>query len=340
MESKKTNFVKISLILMLVGIVLMVIGFLLGPKSGIYLYKNGISFDDRELVTIKESDLDIFTSIDISSNYSNIEIIESDSYGLEIRTIDNVKWSIENDSLKIDYSKKSIKKFFSLDLSNFFRENEYIKVYLPKGALLDSLKIDADAGNININNIPINDIYIDSDFGDITINNLKTINMSVANNAGNLTCKKIDAEQIILNSDFGDMSLKDINTNSINIESNAGNVTLNNCNTKNLSVQSDFGNVSANNIVSTITDVTVNAGNITLDGDFLGNTKLKADFGNISFNTKQDKSYYTYNFSVDFGNVSIDGKKVSHITSSSSVSSDSVLDVSVNSGNIGVYFKK
>lgn len=342
MENKKTNFIKTCLILIVIGLILMMLGVALGAKSGWYVYKDGIRIEDREITVIKENDLGSFTNINIDCDFSDVKIIEGDTYAIDIRTSDKIEWSIENDILKISSSSEQSPRLFSMDLGFFNRnfENEYIKVYVPKEIALGSLNIDLSSGNLDIRNVSVDKVLTNCAFGNVDINNLISKNITLSCNSGRLNGNNISSELIELNNDFGDIDFKHVTTKTFNIKSNAGNIDLNNCTSENTTIENDFGDIDTNNLTSTITTVNLEAGHATIYGNFLGNTKIKSSFGDIDFYSDQIESYYKYNASTSFGNIKVNNQKVSNPAFSNNSVSEVLLDISNESGNIDLRFNK
>ena len=117
-------------------------------------------------IFVNEKNLEDFSSIEISSNEENVNLIPSDSYGLEICTCEKVStptWSLKNNKLTIETIHK-----FNLFSFSFPGEPMYINVYYPKSDF-KSVLIKSVSGNININFNTCENATFSSTSGDITV---------------------------------------------------------------------------------------------------------------------------------------------------------------------------
>lgn len=336
----------IVLLLIVVGIVLMIMGFGLGAKHGIYVDKTGIHIMDDEKREMKK-DLEEIKSIRIDSKYVDIEICESNKYYLEIvRYGEQIKidWELNNKELEISEKYNDGFKLFNIDLG-FINgiKRSYIKIGVPKDESLEDIFIKSNSGDIIIKHLDTNNIKIDNKYGKIEIdnNNNKSENIEIKNNSGDILLKNIESEIIILENEYGDIKLNNVYTKDSNIQLNSGRINLEDCISDKLIANSKYGNIQLKNVQIGVSDLELNSGQLDINGILLGDTNIKSKYGKININTKQPLEYYTCDFNTKYGNIKVNGDKNKddgkYVTTNNG---EYLLKIEANSGNIIVNFDK
>lgn len=197
---KLKNIVKITLIAMVIGLILTIAGCSINK---------GFSFDstvDTNIINISsiESEnekLDKFVNIDIESEVSNIKIIPSDEYKIELKYIKDesiVNYEVKDNTLKI--KQENLKKVNNnMDLLK--DEYNLIKIYVPKGFVMENINIVSNVGNISLDEINSNILSASCDVGNIEIKDTN-INkkLNISNDVGNIEVSgKIYGESNIKN---------------------------------------------------------------------------------------------------------------------------------------------
>lgn len=256
-----SKFKKIMMLILLLGLILIVTGYIEGGFRTFEISDFKISFSDDKTI-IKES----YTIDDVKQIKINVESVEeidihmADEFKLEMEACDlgNGKKSIsygindgilnvnqESDDRKITFgflnnSKEKIKitipKDFSLE--NFELESDYSNINISDVSLKKAL-IQSDYGNINSNNISINDdLSIKADYGDINIDNIYCNNLNVTCDYGDVNIQTAEKENLFdytLETTYGDIKL---NGNSFE-----DNYSRNNNATKRMNVICNYGDI-------------------------------------------------------------------------------------------------
>ena len=297
------NIWKIAGAAIAIGLVLIILGLIMGANRHIYADITGIHVvDTKGSAEIKDLNLKKFTDIDINVDIYSVEFIESDNYGIEIFYQNSDKkptYSLDGGKLKIKHNEKNSWRFFNFDLD--LRNDQFIKIYLPKNAVLNNVVIKNDIGSIDIGQFIAKSVNIENNIGNASINNAKIDEFEAALDTGRLT---IENCEILLNG----------------------------------KIKSGIGNVNGKNIKSSNLKINCDTGGIDLQGDFQGNTILSSNIGSIKLETSKDRDFYNYDISTDIGSVTIDGEKQKRGVSNSSKNSDNKLTITSDTGSIKINF--
>jgi len=84
-----------------------------------------------------------------------------------------------------------------------------------------------------------------------------------------------------------------------------------------------------------------NSGSIKINGDLTGETVIHAGFGNIDLTLTREKTEFSYDITVRFGNISFDGQRMrDQTTLTSGTIFENHLKLSSSSGDVKVSFDK
>lgn len=306
MKSGFKNIWKISVIAIAIGLILATIGLILGANRHIYADTSGLHVvDSKGPIEIKDLKLNKFTDIDIESDVFDIEFIESNDYGIEIKYYENIEkptYSLEDGTLKISTAAKNISnfRFFNLDFNFDIINDQSIKIYLPKNTNLNNISIKSNVGSIDISNFTSQNLNIESDIGDVTINDAKL--------------DKLNAK---------------LDTGKLNIE---------NCEITDGKIKTGIGDVKGTNLKSSGLNIDCDTSSIKLQGDLQGDTEISSNIGSITLETSNDKSFYNYDISTDIGSIKLDDEKQGSKITNSDVNSNNNLNLFTDTGSISVKF--
>ncbi len=102
----------------------------------------------------------------------------------------------------------------------------------------------------------------------------------------------------------------------------------------------DVGSINVRGITSAKTDIETSVGKITLEGIFRGETEIGCDVGSVSLTTTGSVNDWGYSIDSKFGDVTIDGKKVTGSAHNKSTATNSNhFDIESNLGSVQVVFK-
>lgn len=332
---------KISVIIILIGIILSTIGFLTGgSKTTIILTKDGIKAYDsskNKSIVEKSFDLEKFNKVNIETPYlSYIEIVKGEKYKLDVKysESDKINYSIKDGILSIGQT--SIEdKGISIGFHFNFNENleQKIKLYVPEDCSLEELKISSSSSNIKIIGLAGKSIDINNDYGDMSLSDISCENMIIKADSGNMELANVKAGEISFDNDYGDMDLKNINSENFICTMSSGFFKGEGLNiSNNYKIESDYGNVDIKNSSFGSFEGILNSGdfqgeNLNVSKDYnlendYGSVNVKnSSFGSVKANLSDGnfegenlKISENYNIDSEYGDVSIKSSSLGNLT--------------------------
>ena len=329
---------KIIIITITAGLILSIIGFSLGASRVLYLDRTGVRTSGSGVSQITEMNLGNFKNIYVDVGLSDVELINSDRYGIDLYGEDmEWIWTIEGDLLRITHNRSSRVQIMSIDF--FQSERNYAKIYIPENVDLETVTIKTSSGDIKLGSFTADKVEVTNSFGKVDLSNITSNQLKVDLSSGNFTGLNISTGSLVYNNRFGDGRFQSINAGSLKADSSSGDLQLTDCLFTEASISNSFGKITANGLTSTKSNIQASSGNIVITGDFTGETIVHADFGDIKLTSSRSREEYSFDISVRFGSIRFDGEKFgdqASITSGSTL--ENHLKITASSGDIEVNF--
>lgn len=361
---KYKTLIKISGVLLIIGLMLYLIGFAMGGVV------SGISFTNEGFIVstpngyygkdpyaseidkwqTKEIALDSFSSLDIKVDYSNVNIAFSDHYGVSLREDFRNPFILENQNGLLKIRQKSSSSFsqgtFMISLFGMspgvstFSDNSdaFLTVYLPQGTPLSSLSVRNSTGNIDIAGGSFTDLSLNADFGDISLADFTSSSAKVQADTGDIILQNFSSGFLDAYTDFGSITLTDAQTEEDwLLSTSTGSISINQVEAADLTLKTDFGDVSAKELSCDFLSLKMNTGSGTLQLNDFFDLDLFSDFGDIKLTVPAPSAQYRFDLATDFGNISIDRKDMgAKYSSIEEDGSKSPIKVTCSTGSIYV----
>ena len=323
------------------GLVLTVIGVATGASRTLYWDKNGISIAKNEVSRITELDIGHVKSVNVSSGYSDIEFIHSDKYGFDAMGYDVTwDWSLNNGALTISNKALTRMAFFSFNIASA-RDENYVKIYLPAGAELDSVTIKCDTGDMRIGDFQADSVKIENAFGGMELKSITSNLLQVNLDTGKFSGTDINAKTIAFENSFGDSLFKSVKTDKLNVKGDTGDINFDGCEIGDAFITNSFGKTEAKGLVTSKLEIDSDSGDINFDGTFTGGNVIRSAFGKVTLTTSLGKDAYSYDISTDFGKVIMDGEKFGDsATIKSGNTTANHIKITSDSGDVELRFAK
>lgn len=282
--------------LTLAGGIVMVTGLAMGGSLGLKLTSKGIYTANDQGKYIEESkDLKDIKNLEISAGYGNIYIEEGDSFRLEYGYDDMfVIPEYKSENGKVSFNLKNVQQngISLIGIGDFYsqKQQDYIKVILPKDIELDQLKVNADYGELSLNQADIKKLIIEGDSGNTSITN-------------------VNMDELDLDLDYGKLEMENCVVPKLMIdnETSSSDMKLKNITSKNVEIRTDYGNISIDEMKADQVEIANSNGSVNLR-NVEGNTKhkrmdvlsIKGEYGN--FNLKNIKTN-SLNIENEYGTV-------------------------------------
>lgn len=286
------------------------------------LIKGSKSNKNIEMIN-KTSNLNTFNNIDIDVNISNIQIIPSDTFKIDVKYREDeneIKYEVINKTLVV----KQAKDENDLKLDTTIPKKEfrgYVKIYINKNIHIDNMNLDTYISEININEIKINKLNIDCQIGQIDLDNIHISNkLEIENEMGNINIKESEIYQANLIVGSGDLNTESCNINSIDIYNDVGNIKLNNSKIKEKLI------------------IASKLGNIDICGFLFGSTKISSENGDVKIKILEAEKNYNYSIECNLGKFNLNGKKYNKRLIVDN-GKEYNIDITCNIGNVDLVFK-
>lgn len=255
------------------GLALALAGWAMGAKTSLSLNWNdgrvemaAVGGGARD--SLEARNLEAFDSIDITSAIADISFQAAEDYGVELVWYGErleMEYQVEGDQLIVWNSHNSF------NMMNSPKTGQVV-VYLPEDAVLDTVFIQADMGQVRISGWEMEDLTIENDMGEIHLSGQTVDMLNASSSMGKIELDGVSARAMDLSSDMGSVVARDCTvTDALSAESNMG--------------------------------------NIELSGALTGALDLVNDMGGIKMSTTAPVTQFSYDLSVDMGALTVDGRK-------------------------------
>lgn len=344
MKNKKTIWY-VVLTLIIVGLILMSIGFSVGARRGVYVDGRGIHVIDDNTYGVEKFNLEEINNIELDVKYIDVEVYQSDHYTLEIAknsSESDIKWNLNNGKLEISEASTTKLKVFNINFGFIDGiKKTYIKIGIPEDKTLENINLKTNSADVKIENIYAGTLNVNNKYGKVQIDDTKLTKLEVDMNSGNLSLKNIETDTILLKNKYGDMKLNNVNTKDSDFELNSGHIQLKDYKTDNLKIDAKYGNVKIEDIEVKQSNIKLNSGDLDITGDMTDNSSIYSKYGNVKINTEQKSEYYNCNLSSKYGNVKINKEQVQENKKYVTTNNEGkTLNIEANSGNISVNFNQ
>ncbi|MCL1802828.1 MAG: DUF4097 domain-containing protein [Eubacteriaceae bacterium] len=331
---------RIIVIAIVCGFALSVFGIAMGASRELYLDKKGLHIDNADEITISEPNLEKFTGIEIDTRFIDVEFITSGSYGIKAAGHGvEWDWGIKDGTLSVASRRINSIRIFSLNFSD--GKQDYLQVFIPKGAEFDTVSIKTASGDVKLGSFSSLSTTIISSFGDVALSDATCDQLQVDISSGNFKAASLDARNFGYSSRFGDSSFDGVSADRLTANSDSGNIKFSNCIFGDIYAKNAFGDITGSGVATSKADMHSKSGNISLIGDFAGQSVFSSKFGDISLKTLKPKEECSYDISASFGGIKLDGVAMSENQRlTNEAPSGNNLKITASSGDISVEFAR
>ncbi|WP_274308112.1 DUF4097 family beta strand repeat-containing protein [Solibacillus daqui] len=231
-----------------IGIVFTIIGFASGGRWFILVDSSGFHVPNEQSLISQSYELEAFENIIVTNKHADIEIIQSDSYSLELSTykMTDVMYSVKGDTLTVE-SNSQKNNAMTIGVGPF--KTPSIKIYVPKDALFSNITLKSSFGDVNLQQLNYEQLNLDVRHGDISFNNIKAGHTEIINAFGDITLQQFTSASLIVESEHGDIEVDGKLNGNTKVTSSFGDVDLKLVNNKEnfgYKLNTSFGDISVN----------------------------------------------------------------------------------------------
>lgn len=200
-----------------------------------------------------------FTKLDVRAACGDVQVVGWDSYGVDMNGTGY--WEIDDGKLVIKSEWAG---------SRFRTEGGQVTIYVPEGAWLDTVSIDADLGECRLESFSADSLTVKAHCGRVVLNGITVSSASLTADLGSVELCGVAAEELSVKLGGGELSGWELTVK------------------RSLEVNSSLGSID-------------------LSGQFLGEAYLKCDAGSISLLCWGAEEDYRYDLKTDMGSVRVNG---------------------------------
>lgn len=206
------KFLIVCGIVISVGLLLSLVGWILGGMKGLAGVEDKVSWISfgGHGAEARSMEVEPFSSIDLDCDMGSVELIQSDSFSVEMsydKKVGAPEVAVEGETLDIT---SQWHKGWWLNF-NVFKGRDYadtkVKIYYPKGTVFKNVQLENDMGDINLKGVQAEAINVVSNCGDVKLDG-------------------IEVDSLRMECDMGDMDAQNIQTKGVDVEANMGNIKL------------------------------------------------------------------------------------------------------------------
>lgn len=244
---KVIKYLALALAMFLMTIIISLIAVIILSVSN--FFENRVNEDTKDIKELV-CNYDNIRNLNISLDYSNLYIKESDKFFIQTNSAD-INCNNKNGTLDI----KENKNWFFVDKSRI------LVVYIPKENNFNDITINTGAGNVEIEGLLTNSLNLDLGAGETKIDDISSNKTFISTGAGKLTISKGTINDLKFDIGVGEVSITSKLTGNNKIEAGVGSLNLNllgNIDDYKVKIEKGIGkatidskNVSDNEIVGT-----------------------------------------------------------------------------------------
>lgn len=342
MNNTKKIF-KISIGLIVIGLILSIVGYLMGGKTQLALTKSGIKVISDEQVTLND-ELNPFNQIQINLDYYNqIEIITADIFKIEANYDvgkNKFTYEVKDEILQIN---QDVSSTFSIVNLDFSADLNNLKIYVPNNTELDSIQIKTQNSKVKLSDLNINDLLIKNDYGKNTLTNINANQITLISNSAAIELENIQTTHLELENDYGQNNFKDIKATTLNLKGNSSEMDIKQLNANDLQMINDYGDVKIENLKVQNLMASLLSGALSIENGEVDCTEIDNTYGSIELNYKGNLSDYSYEILNQYGTTTLKHNEDGHVTNISNdgniihpIESDKNININGKSSTIKV----
>ena len=216
-------------------------------------------------------------------------------------------WDVRNHTFTLN-QKGVMSTGFFVTGSDFSKlSGPVIRLYIPEGAAFS-------------------DIEIYNDYGDVSISGFSSDTLTLNLDSGDLNMNTISAGTADIYLDYGDLDMNGCTFTDSEIETDSGEIEAEDTVTDTLLLSNNYGDTALKNTTVRSADLTVESGSLYMEAQGLETLTGVNEYGDTTFVLKDDITNYSFDLVTEYGEISfsgdVPGRLLSHDGSEMSYTAD------------------
>lgn len=309
---KRNKLVWIGPVLLIVGLVLMAVGFFCGAKVSVYVTSQGVILEDGSLNQRTENQLEPFQNLDIQLNSAELRLIPSDHYGIDMCYYDkryDPQFLLKDGTLTVRDNWQAVDGsggvLMSIDLRD--KQHNTVDIYYDAGQEINRVEIDNGIGNIWIDGLKAGEMTLGNDFGDITLKNMELNRLTLRQDIGSLMMKSNRIEATELTRSTGELSVDQLIGQELKAEVEIGGMNFTACELERAELDCTLGDAAMRQWSSNGLKVTSGNGSVDIQGHLGGENRIDSNLGDVDIETDMPDAQYSLDIQTALGTITVDG---------------------------------
>jgi hypothetical protein len=295
------------------------VGALLTGCSGFHYVVNnsGANFldkDDAMNFTVEKTIVEPITTLVIDTSVAEVEVIEADDFYVEI---DYLYWdqapeyTLEKGKLTFNDS-----NCFPNSYSINFNLHNTIKIYLPKGSVINDLYVKNSSGDVTLAGFIAKDLSVTVSYGDFSMMNAAATEADITLSSGRSKISDFAVGELNFTNSYGnaiftnlnageDLLESDISYDSLDINMSSGNVTLTGLNFKSIELSNSYGDVTCDEVAAEDFDMELSSGNLEVSNADIQDIEVDNSYGNVTLKLDGQEEDYSLDLDTSYGKIKV-----------------------------------
>lgn len=313
-----------SISCIVVGAVLFAAGTWMGGETGFYINRTGFhssrelrEASGKQLAVLEKTELDSFRSMDIETDYNDIEILPSEDgrYYLEYRLYtygSEPQYHVSQDTLTFQCIQNPQTQMnvagFMVWNTNSSREQGVVRVYVPNDLPLQAVSLTNSDGNLQYNGPDADIFQITSSYGNVNLTGRKAGQITISASDGTIVCHSVECDRLQLENHYGDTDLGDITASELKIDVSDGAVTMKQMDTGIVDIVNQYGSVDGKAVIADVFSLKMSDGSCSLKQADLKQADLENSYGSLDIELTGVEDDYNYDLKNTYGSITV-GKR-------------------------------
>lgn len=311
---KRNKLVWIGPVLLIVGLVLMAVGFFCGAKVSVYVTSQGVILEDGSLNQRTENQLEPFQNLDIQLENAELRLIPSDHYGIDMCYYNkqyNPQFLLKDGTLTVRDNRQEDRDgsgwvLMNIDLLWNSRRNT-VDIYYDASQKLEKVEINDGTGTVWIDGLQAGELTLDNDIGDITVKNMELGRLTLHQDIGLLIMKNNRIDHTELNKNTGELSVDQLIGQELKAEVEIGGMNFTACELEHAELDCALGDAAMRQWSSNGLKVTSGNGSVDIQGHLGGENRIDSNLGDVDIETDMPDAQYSLDIQTALGTITVDG---------------------------------
>ena len=341
-EKPRRHWNRIGLFLIILGAIMLGIGWIAGARGGSLVWENGrmrvLSVASRTSTdyTIPNSNTIREITIESSSARVTVEPTNSSNDPITVSIVNMENYNIQHTATSLTVNTRfhqGVTNFQFIGVG-FYQPRQEIIVRIPANQA-DSITITASSGGVRAESVNATQWMVNSSSGGVRVANIQAESFSAQASSGGVQLSNIQAETFSARTTSGGVRLDNIQAETFSANSTSGSVQMNNVQVESLNAGSTSGGIRGANVHFTVGNIGNTSGGVNLSNVSWVNlnartvsgslrvtnayihsghivnaqTNLSATSGGVRLELRNSSNHFNYSLTSTSGSRRVDGNR-------------------------------